>query len=172
MDNDNSIDFAKMMEMAQLFNSFMGQPSGSSPIPSSTDTLADSLTSKGVSDSISNYNPVEFDAAVQTDALKTIKAAIPHLEPRYRQNMSVLVKLIEIRKLLRFYGEGAIAAQAATDGDWRINMLTSIRPYMPDHKQYTLDMLVKFIDLQLISQKMRALGGIKAETGAGTGGSL
>jgi len=47
-----------------------------------------------------------FDANIQSPALLAMKAAIPHLEPKQRKTMSLLVKLIEIQRLIKIFDTG------------------------------------------------------------------
>ena len=47
-----------------------------------------------------------FDANIQSPALLAMKAAIPHLEFKHRKTMSLLVKLIEIQRLIKLFDTG------------------------------------------------------------------
>ena len=133
-------DLDKMMEMMEMFKmiqSFTERP-GNQP--------------DGVFDQEPNRK--SFDGMVQTPDLMSMKAAMQYLHPNMQKTLSILIKIIEIQRLLAVFSEDAMAMPIAREGDWRRNMLVSVRPYMTPQKQGLLDMLVKFVDIIAISKNM------------------
>lgn len=100
------------------------------------------------------YYMQPFDNDLQTPAIRTIKAAIPHLEYKYQKNMGILVKVIELDNLLKKYKNMTVEVQGTTNTDWKKGMLLSIKPQMDYKKQQMIEMLIKFIDLKEIMENL------------------
>lgn len=132
----------KMMEIVEMIQSLQKPP-----VPLSPDGGVDGVRI--------------FDEDSQVPGLKAIKSAIPYLEPRYRKNLGLIVKLIEIHKLIETYGYSAMQTHGrppgADDNGWRREMLMAVRPHMSAEKQNITDLLIKCIDMMEIVRKMEAL---------------
>jgi len=98
-----------------------------------------------------------YDDPLHTPALRSIKAAIPYLEPEYQQIMGILVKLIELKKLLDAYAGKLFFTQNKHPGDWRKNMLLAVRPHMEKDKREKIDFLLKAIDMKEMMDIMSAI---------------
>lgn len=100
------------------------------------------------------YYVQPFDNDLQTPAIRTIKAAIPHLEYKYQKNMGILVKVIELDNLLKKYKNMTVEVQSNVNADWRKGMLLSIKPQLDYKKQQMIEMLIKFMDLKDIMENL------------------
>lgn len=143
--DDNMAMMSKMMKMMEIMEMIQGlqQP----PAPSTGGAAVDGVKL--------------YDEDSQVPGLKAIKSAIPYLEPRYRKNLGLMIKLIEIHKLIETYGYSAMhthGGPAVTGGNgWRREMLAALRPHVAPEKQRITDLLIKCMDMRDIIRKMEAL---------------
>ncbi len=122
--NDNAQMVNQMMDMYKALRSFQ------SDITKPTESVSETV----------------FDDEINTPAIKSIKAAIPYLEPRYQKNVGLMIKLIEIQRLIEVYSNRAVALN---DGvNWKRGMLTAIRPHVVGEKQALIDKLIKVMDMK------------------------
>lgn len=98
-----------------------------------------------------------YDEPIHTPAMRSIKSAIPYLEPEYQRSMGIFMKFIELKKLLEAYSSKMISMQSGEPGDWRKNMLLAVRPHMEEDKKEKIDMLVKMIDMKEMLDLMNIL---------------
>jgi hypothetical protein len=147
---DASPEYGQMLKMMELMAAFRRisaaqnsyrQRSQPPPGPS------------GSSDSIKE----ELEARLRTPELVTIKSAIPLLEPKYRRNMKILVKLIEIQRLMDVCREVASACNIkGMGGDgWRSRMLAQLRPYLSQENKIRVDALIKMMEINNIFTHMK-----------------
>lgn len=90
-----------------------------------------------------------LDKRINTPELATIRSAIPYLEPKNRKLVNIIVKLIEIQRLLDYLNETAAAVnelEPSSDG-WRASMLELIKPHLPPNTQAELDTLIAFMEI-------------------------
>ncbi len=86
----------------------------------------------------------EFDAALESPGIRAIKAAIPHLEPRYRRNMGMFVIFMEMQKLMEDYG-GKFAGERGSA--WRRDMLESILPFLDEERRRMARVLLHCMEI-------------------------
>lgn len=97
-----------------------------------------------------NLDSDYLSAMDSNSAFKSIKAALPFLEPEHRRSLGIIVKFIEIQRLFEVYG-GAIASMREKSGnDWDKAMLSLMYPYVSEPNQKILDMVIKVIDLKTV----------------------
>ncbi|MCD8238000.1 MAG: hypothetical protein LUC92_01495 [Clostridiales bacterium] len=90
----------------------------------------------------------DFDKELDTPAIKTIKAAIPYIDRRYRRELGVMVKLIEIDRLLNGFREtGAMSLEKAGGN---MEMLRAIVPNLPKENRQMGETLVKLLEIKSI----------------------
>lgn len=89
-----------------------------------------------------------YDLRLDTPALKTIKAAIPYIDRRYRRELGIMVKLIEIDRLLNGF-KGANAMSLESKGD-NMAMLRAIVPNLPSENRRMGETLVKLLEIKSI----------------------
>jgi hypothetical protein len=87
--------------------------------------------------------------SLQTDKIKALSAVIPHVEPRLRKSLSILVKLMEIQEICNYYDseEFAIASLEASP-NWHKAALSAMLPYLGEQKQGMLQMMLQMMDMQ------------------------
>ncbi len=102
-----------------------------------------------------------FDDSIVTSELKSIKASIPYLDPKYQRSIGVFVKLVEIKKLIEMFSEKTIEIQDAQGkdghfhGDYRLGMLKAIKPHMEGDKKDKVEVLIKFIEIKNLIDKLK-----------------
>ncbi len=97
----------------------------------------------------------EFDAQFEVPAIKTIKAAIPYIDRRYRRELGVMVKLIEIDKFLREYKNVEVMDEGRERGN--LAMLEAVVPNLPTESRATGEMLVKLLEIKEIAERSDSL---------------
>ena len=102
-----------------------------------------------------NTNPFDLDEMSRFDknpAVSAIKAALPHLEPRHRRVIGMVIKLVEIQALLSSYRtdlHGMNETWSNQNGSDRLrNMLGSIRPFMNENNGGICDTLLSVLDMK------------------------
>lgn len=147
-DNDNkdtgSIDkMIKMMEMAKTLQEQSAQERAG-------------LVSNS---SFSNDNS-HFDEQLQDGTLLSIKAAIPHMDVKFRRDMTVFVKLVEIQRALAYYETVPVSAQQPRDeAAWRKEMLKAMLPYCEGQRREKLENMMKIMDMSDIMRAMKEMQG-------------
>ncbi|MCL2617500.1 MAG: hypothetical protein FWD98_00455 [Defluviitaleaceae bacterium] len=95
-----------------------------------------------------------YDAAILTPELVAIKSAIPHMDARYRRPLGLLVKMVEMQRLMAMYNTqpGVYAASsnaASPSADTRTRlMLSAIKSNTADPASRTkIDIMLKVMEL-------------------------
>lgn len=104
------------------------------PTPTSTSTLCD------------------FDRELQSPAIRSIKAAIPYLDYKYQKNMGIIVKLMEMDRLINHYT--VLAAQSGEDKSRE--MLLAVKNELPEKSRPAADLLMKIMELMEITKNIAA----------------
>ena len=92
-----------------------------------------------------------YDETFSTPNIKAIKSAIRFVDSRYHKPLGIWLKFLEMQNMLEFYAKRAENGHSRPEhADWRRGMLLSIRPYVSSEKQYTIDFLVKVLELKEI----------------------
>ena len=84
-----------------------------------------------------------------------IFAAIPFLDQEYQKNLYLVVRLMEMRRVL--FGEPieARGKQESPPSQRRRQMLGAVRPYLPHEDREWLDMVLKLMDIREIMEQER-----------------
>lgn len=100
-------------------------------------------------------NKLDFDMQFETPAIRTIKAAIPYIDRRYRRELGVMVKLIEIDKFLNEYK----GVEIMTDRGRGVNMemLRAVVPNLPAENRNIGEMVIKILEIRDIMQTIGAV---------------
>ncbi|MCL2703272.1 MAG: hypothetical protein FWE91_06665 [Defluviitaleaceae bacterium] len=126
-------NFERVLKMAEFINKYQQAAGNPSPDVSSCASA--------------------LDKRINTPELAMIKSAIPHLEPRNRRLISVIIKLIEIQRLLDYLKETAAAINrinAGSGGDensWRIAMLELIMPHLSPASRAQFQTIVSLLEM-------------------------
>lgn len=85
-----------------------------------------------------------------TPAINTIKAAIPYLDTKYQKNIGIMVKLIEIDRLINNFQAMSIGGD--NDGTRKIKMLQAVKPQLDIKKQKMIDIFVRVMEIKSIME--------------------
>ena len=125
----SEIDYGRMLKMAEFITKYQQrrEAAGDENVSSCASAL---------------------DKRLNTPELATIKSAIPYLEPRNQKLVGLMVKLIEIQRLLNYLKETAEAVNRINaEGDnWQFAMLELIKPHLPKSSQDSLDSIMTFME--------------------------
>ncbi len=164
--NDNMQKMKQLMEMMQFFNTQTPNENNKTPQQKNTHQPKNEHNTENIKDSQKHQKPNEmntqirpifYDEEILTPELKSIKAAIPYLDIRYQKTIGVLIKFIEIQKLMENYGYRMLNINTENNKNWRKDMLLAIRVHMTEDKKNMIDMLIKFLDMKDIMLKMRSV---------------
>ncbi len=87
-------------------------------------------------------------------ALNKIKEALPHLDAPYQRNIGIMVKLMEIDKLIHTFR--AMSLDSGADSrNVKKKMLMAIKPELDYKKQQVLDVCVKAMEISDIVEGLR-----------------
>lgn len=95
--------------------------------------------------------PLTFDEELQSPAIRSIKAAIPYLDYKYQKNMGIVVKLMELDRLINHYT--VIAAQSGSDNSK--DMLTAVKNELPEKVRPAADLLMKIMEIREIALTLK-----------------
>lgn len=148
-DEDNDMEsMLKMMEIVSLLSNTMSKPEVE------LDEQRKEVSNEFLGGEF-NKHMAYFENDINTPAIKTIKSALPYLDYKYQRNIGVAVKLIEIQRILDKYSSAAINMEITKDKNWRKNMILAIRPHMEKEKRQMIDMLINFMDMKEIIDRLQ-----------------
>ncbi|MCL2852254.1 MAG: hypothetical protein FWE20_04355 [Defluviitaleaceae bacterium] len=154
---EQSAKIRQAMEMARMFQMFSNM--GQAPDTETKETASP----PGEDDDAFGHAAKNgfYDTPILTPELVTIKSAIPHIERKYQKPLGILVKLIEMQRLMDFYGpEKGLQAMSgdvreADSAERRRNMLCAIKSNTADETARTkIEIMLKALD---ISELMRRI---------------
>jgi hypothetical protein len=102
---------------------------------------------------IHSHDICTFDKELQSPEISSIKAAIPYLDSRYQKNMGIIVKLMELDRLLHHYT--VIATENGEDKSKQ--MLTAIKAELPEPNKAVADLLIKVIEIKNITNTLKEM---------------
>lgn len=91
-----------------------------------------------------------FDKELQSPAIRSIKAAIPYLDYKYQKNMGIIVKLMEMDRLVNHYT--VLAAQSGEDKSRE--MLLAVKNELPEQSRSAADLLMKIMEIKDITKQI------------------
>lgn len=80
-------------------------------------------------------------------AFRTIKAAIPYLDPRYQRNLGLMIKLMEIDSLIHRYSVMTLGGQRVSPQNKR-KMLDAVRNELEPRQKHILDIFVRIVEIK------------------------
>ena len=84
------------------------------------------------------------------DGVKTIEKAIPYIDPKYQKNLEIMVKIMELQKVINSFS--AITIQSKNPEEKSRKMLMAIKPELDNKKQKMLDLFVKVMEIKTIME--------------------
>lgn len=140
----NAVKTAKMLGDAIQST----QEDGAEQVHTKTDEPAAALTPAP----IPALTLCDFDKELQSPAIRSIKAAIPYLDYKYQKNMGIIVKLMEMDRLVNHYT--VLAAQSGEDKSRE--MLIAVKNELPEKSRPAADLLMKIMELMEITKNIAA----------------
>jgi hypothetical protein len=131
----NAVKTAKML-------GDMMQTEDSSPLPSQSSSQSQSPASEPAAKP-DEVGLCAFDKELQSPAIRSIKAAIPYLDSKYQRNMGIMVKLMEMDRLINHYT--ILATESGADKSKE--MLLAVRNELPKQNRPAADLLMKFMEM-------------------------
>ena len=107
--------------------------------------------SEGETEVTEGKNSLAFDEELQSPAIRSIKTAIPYLDYKYQKNMGIVVKLMELDRLINHYT--VIAAQSGSDNGKA--MLTAVKNELPEQVKPAADLLMKIMEIREIALTLK-----------------
>ncbi len=88
---------------------------------------------------------------------KFLKIIMSYLKPEQKKNAEVIVKYMEFENMAKRY-KNDISIQSAKNNNWQKNMLTDLRNSFNGKKQLKIDIILKFMDLKEVMEKLNIYG--------------
>lgn len=123
-----------MIKMVQMLNN-ENKPKEENQPTNESDTVIENLD-----ENINNVN----------DGVKTIEKAIPYIDPKYQKNLEIMVKIMELQKVINSFS--AITIQSKNPEEKSRKMLMAIKPELDNKKQKMLDLFVKVMEIKTIME--------------------
>ena len=90
--------------------------------------------------------------------LAALSAAIPHINFEYQKNLAVMVKMMEIKEICRYYDAAGVSGAAlAQNPAWRQNLINAVLPHLNEGKQKSLKTMVQMMEMQDVVQSLEVL---------------
>ena len=87
--------------------------------------------------------------------LAALSAAIPHLNFEYQKKLAVMVKMMEIKEICRYYDMASSSGAAlAQNPAWRQNLINAVLPHLNEGKQKSLKSMVQVMEMQDMMQTL------------------
>lgn len=135
--NFNPEQIGKVMNMIKLFQTINSDNKQENETEAPEDNNSVSIS---IEENKTNIN----------DGLKTIEKAIPYLEPKYQKNMEIMVRVMELQKIINSFT--VVSAASVNTEENGKKMLMAIKPELDDKKQKMLDLFVKVIEMKNIME--------------------
>lgn len=135
--NFNPEQIGKVMNMIKLFQTINSDNKQENETETPEDNNSESIS---IEENKTNIN----------DGLKTIEKAIPYLEPKYQKNMEIMVRVMELQKIINSFT--VVSAASVNTEENGKKMLMAIKPELDDKKQKMLDLFVKVIEMKNIME--------------------
>ena len=96
-------------------------------------------------------------AALKVSArLQAFEAAIPHADGRHQKMLYILLKLMEIREICRFFDEND-AGEGQSDHNWKQGMINAILPHVNEERRAKLENLAQVAQMQEMLENLKEM---------------
>ena len=88
--------------------------------------------------------------------LAALSAAIPHINFEYQKKLAVMVKMMEIKEICRYYDDVSAQSIGSTQQNpaWRQNLINAVLPHLTENKQKSLKNMVQVMEMQDVMSNM------------------
>ncbi len=137
----NAVKTAKML--GEVMQGNKEEPCTSPPVQE--EMIADNLSvaDEHISEFDKEVTLCAFDRELQSPAIRSIKAAIPYLDYKYQRNMGIVVKIMEMDRLINHYT--VLAAENGKDKSRQ--MLMAVKNELPEKNRSAADLLMKLMEI-------------------------
>ena|GEM_PF-1590531 len=81
--------------------------------------------------------------------LAALSAAIPHIGLQYQKKLAVMVKMMEIKEICRYYDTMEVNTNKPSQNPaWRQNLISAVLPHLNENKQNSLKSMVQVMEMQ------------------------
>ncbi len=87
-------------------------------------------------------------------AIKAFESAIPYVDVKYRKNIIIFFKLMEMRRLI----DACATDDAPKSPNWKLDMLRAIAPHLEDEKKAMLENVLKLMEMKDLIKTMTEMG--------------
>jgi hypothetical protein len=106
---------------------------------------------KGLSDinggEVHNDENTDISSSDELQALNALNAAVPYLDYKFRKPVGMMVKLIEMNRLMNSFEVMSVGGEGEAK-ERKKRMLLAIRPELDAKKQRMLDVFVRLIEIR------------------------
>ena len=96
--------------------------------------------------------------------LAALSAAIPHINFEYQKKLAVMVKMMEIKEICRYYDMADNMGAALTQNPaWRQNLINAVLPHLNESKQKSLKTMVQMMEMQDVVSNLETFKELKTE---------
>jgi polysaccharide pyruvyl transferase WcaK-like protein len=96
--------------------------------------------------------------------LAALSAAIPHINFEYQKKLAVMVKMMEIKEICRYYdAANSMGAVLAQNPAWRQNLINAVLPHLNENKQKSLKNMVQVMEMQDIALNIESFKELNTE---------
>jgi hypothetical protein len=111
-----------------------------------------------------------IDQIANQNHLQLVKAALPYIRPQTQKQFSILIKMMELQNILRFYKSNSCcihACDTSSEQTGMLDMLTNIRNYCEGEEAELVDQWIQFAStLELYSLFMQSSDDLSSIFGA------
>ncbi|MCL2377401.1 MAG: hypothetical protein FWC76_08430 [Defluviitaleaceae bacterium] len=86
--------------------------------------------------------------------LAALSAAIPHISFEHQKKLAIMVKMMEIKEICKFYDMAENAGKMAQNPQWRQNLINAVLPHLNEDRQKNLKTMVQVMEMQDVISSM------------------
>jgi len=80
--------------------------------------------------------------------LAALSAAIPHINFEYQKKLAIIVKMLEIKEICRYYDMAEGIGNVEQNPHWKQNLINAVLPHLNENKQKNLKTMVQMMEVQ------------------------
>ena len=89
--------------------------------------------------------------------LAALSAAIPHISFAHQKKLAVMVKLMEINDICKYYDHAEAHGKTSQDPHWKQNLLNALMPHLNEKKQSSLKTMMQVMEMQDVLMNLENL---------------
>ena len=80
--------------------------------------------------------------------LVALNAAIEHVGCKHQKNLAIMVKMLEIKEICRYYDTKEDVVKTQNNPNWRQGLINAVMPHLSEEKQSSLKNILQFMEMQ------------------------